>query len=103
MTCLAGEIYDVVVDLRKDSPTYCDWISVNLTPENGQSIHVPKGCANSFLTLKNETFVHYYSSQKYEPNYERGINYKDPLFKFKWPHNPNVISEKDDSHEFYSA
>ena len=103
MTCLSGEIYDVVVDLRKDSPTYCNWISVNLTPENGQSIHVPKGCANSFLTLKNETLVHYYSSQKYEPNYENGINFKDPLFKFNWPHNPEIISEKDDNHEFYSA
>tara|TARA_Y100000996_G_scaffold173033_2_gene134444 strand:- start:7384 stop:7908 length:525 start_codon:yes stop_codon:yes gene_type:complete len=101
MTCVAGEIYDVVVDLREDSPTYSHWISVTLNPENGQSIHVPKGCANSFLTLKDETLVHYYSSQKYEPNYERGVNYLDPKFNFKWPHKPRVISDKDKSHKFF--
>ena len=99
MTCLIGEIYDVVVDLRENSPTYCEWISVNLNPENGLSIHIPKGCANSFLTLKNDTLVHYYSSQKYEPSYEKGVNYLDPKFNFNWPHKPLVISDKDRDHK----
>ena len=101
LTVLRGCVFDVVVDLRKDSPTYSHWISVTLNPENGHSIHVPKGCANSFLTLKDETLVHYYSSQKYEPNYERGVNYLDPKFNFKWPHKPRVISDKDKSHKFF--
>tara|TARA_A100001037_G_C15154127_1_gene642506 strand:- start:23269 stop:23796 length:528 start_codon:yes stop_codon:yes gene_type:complete len=101
MTCLSGEIYDVVVDLREDSPTYLDWISATLNPENGLSIHVPKGCANSFLTLKDDTLVHYYSSQKYEPNYEKGINYMDPKFNFEWPQTPLIVSDKDQGHKFF--
>lgn len=101
MTCLSGEIYDIVVDVRKESPTYCQWFSAVLNPQNGLSIHVPKGCANSFLTIKNNTLVHYYSSQKYEPNHERGINYLDPKFNFKWPHEPLVVSDKDKNHKYW--
>ena len=101
MTCISGEIYDIILDLRKDSPTYCEWTSVVLNPENGISIHVPKGCANAFLTIKNDTLVHYYSSQKYEPNHERGVNYMDPKFKFIWPNDPLIVSDKDKGHPLF--
>ena len=96
MTCVSGEIYDVVVDLRKDSPTYCDWISVNLSPENGHSIHVPKGCANAYLTLNKKTWVLYLHSEFYKPGFEKSIKYNDPKFNFDWPKKIKVISKKDE-------
>ena len=98
MTCVDGEIYDVVVDLRKESETYKKWISTILNPQNRLSIHVPKGCANAFLTMKNNTLVHYYSSEIYSPDHERGVNYKDPEFNFEWPIQPQIISKKDSNH-----
>ncbi len=67
------------------------------------SFHVPPGCANAFLTLEDDTLAHYYCSQSYNPDAERGIRYNDPLFNFKWPiEKPTHISEKDDSWEDYS-
>ena len=58
-------------------------------------LYVPKGCANAFMTLKEHTIIHYYCSQYYNPNYEQGIRFNDPIFKFKWPMKPKVISSKD--------
>jgi len=99
LSCLAGEIYDVVVDLRKKSKTYKKWISFKLNDKNRYSIHVPPGCANAFLTLKKNCIIHYYCSKSYAPKFEKGIRYDDPAFKFKWPKKPNVISKKDLSHK----
>ena len=62
-------------------------------------LHVPKGCANSFMTLKNNTIIHYYCSQYYNPKNEKGIRYNDPTFRFKWPIKPKIISNKDISHK----
>ena len=62
-------------------------------------IHIPKGCANSFITLKHNTIIHYYSSQYYKPKYEKGIRYNDPIFDFKWPMKPKIISNKDLNHK----
>lgn len=95
MTILKGRIYDIIVDLRKDSNTYLKWISLELTPEMRSSFHVPPGCANAFLTMEDDTLVHYYCSYPYTPKAERGIRYNDPLFKFIWPTNPVHISDKD--------
>lgn len=95
MTILKGRIYDIIVDLRKNSNTYLKWISLELTPEMRSSFHVPPGCANAFLTMEDDTLVHYYCSYPYTPKAERGIRYNDPLFKFIWPINPVHISDKD--------
>tara|TARA_Y100000590_G_scaffold470570_1_gene666446 strand:- start:5637 stop:6167 length:531 start_codon:yes stop_codon:yes gene_type:complete len=103
MTILKGRIYDIIVDLRKESESYLKWFSFELSPEMRTSFHVPPGCANAFLTLEDDTLVHYYCSQSYNPEAERGIRYNDPLFNFKWPiKKPIHISEKDDSWEDYS-
>ncbi|OGN04119.1 MAG: dTDP-4-dehydrorhamnose 3,5-epimerase [Candidatus Yanofskybacteria bacterium RIFCSPHIGHO2_01_FULL_44_17] len=95
LSCLRGAIYDVVVDLRSDSPTYLEWVAIELNEDNRKSIHVPPGCANSFLTLADNSLIHYYCSEFYEGSAERGIRYNDPLFNFKWPAKPAVISDKD--------
>ena len=98
MSCLKGAIYDVVVDLREHSPTYLKWIAVELDDTNRQSIHVAPGCANAFLTLKDDSIIQYYCSESYAPAHERGVRFDDPLFSFKWPRKPAFISDKDLNH-----
>jgi dTDP-4-dehydrorhamnose 3,5-epimerase len=102
LSCISGRFFDVVIDLRKKSKTYKKWISVILSSENRQMLHVPKGCANSFMTLKNNTIIHYYCSQYYHPNYEKGIRYNDSAFKIKWPMKPKIISKKDKNFKNYT-
>lgn len=101
MQCIVGAIFDIVVDIRKDSKTYLQWTSFEFTEKDNLSLHVPKGCANAFLTLKPNTLVHYNSSYEYSPSNEKGIRYNDPLFNFKWKTDPQVISEKDLNHLDY--
>ncbi len=101
LTCIKGSIYNVTLDLRKKSKTYKKWLSFYINDKNKYSIHVPKGCANAFLTLTNNTIVHYYCSQKYYPKKEKGIRYNDPIFKIKWPKKPRIISKKDKSHKIF--
>jgi len=98
LSCLKGSIYDIIVDLRPESPTYMQWVSFELNEDNRQTIHIAPGCANAFLTLEDNCLIHYYCSQPYTPNAERGIRYNDPAFDFKWPHEPAAISEKDLNH-----
>jgi|TARA_B100000953_G_scaffold299955_1_gene302008 dTDP-4-dehydrorhamnose 3,5-epimerase len=101
LSCLKGSIYDIIVDVRPQSPTYMQWISIELNEENRYSIHIAPGCANAFLTMEDNCLIHYYCSQPYTPEAERGIQYNDPAFKFEWPTEPAVISEKDLSHPDY--
>jgi dTDP-4-dehydrorhamnose 3,5-epimerase len=96
MTILKGGVYDIIVDLRKESRTYLKWVSLEFSADTRTSFHVPSGCANAFLTMEDNTLVHYYSSYPYMPEAERGIRYNDPLLKFKWPvEKPVHISDKD--------
>jgi dTDP-4-dehydrorhamnose 3,5-epimerase len=98
LSCLRGGIYDIVVDLRKNSPTYLSWVAVELNEVNRNSVHVPPGCANAFLTLQDNSLIQYYCSEAYAPTHERGIRFDDPLFSFTWPATPAVISDKDRAH-----
>jgi dTDP-4-dehydrorhamnose 3,5-epimerase len=93
--CIQGSIYDIVVDLRKESQTYLQWESFQIDDSDNTSIYVPKGCANAFLTLKPNTLCNYYFSSDFSPDHYKGIRYDDPLFKFQWVKEPKVISEKD--------
>ena len=102
LSCLKGKIYDIVVDLRHNSKTYKKWLSFNLSDKNRTSIHIPRGCANAFLTLQDDCVIHYYCSNNYSPKNERGIRYNDPLFNFIWPAKPKIISMKDLNHLDYS-
>jgi dTDP-4-dehydrorhamnose 3,5-epimerase len=95
ISCLKGGVYDVIVDLRPNSKTFKKWLSFKLNDKNRYSLLIPKGCANAFLTLKDNTILHYYCSQRYNPNYECGVRYNDPAFVFKWPTKVKTISKKD--------
>jgi len=95
LSCIKGAIFDVIVDLREDSKSYLKWESFELTEENRLSLYLPKGCANAYLTLQDNTWIFYYHSEYYSPMAEAGIRYNDPLFDFKWPAEPKIISHKD--------
>ena len=95
LSCLIGSIFDIVVDIRPNSNTFLKWLSVELSATNRNSIYLPPGCANAYLTTDNQSVIHYYMSEVYAPASYRGFNYADPQFSFSWPFEPVVISEKD--------
>ena len=93
--CTQGAIYDVVVDMRAESPTFKNWFGAELTAENHRMIYVPEGCAHGFITLKDKTEVFYQMSEFYKPESAHGIRWDDPVFKIIWPAKVQVISERD--------
>jgi dTDP-4-dehydrorhamnose 3,5-epimerase len=93
--CTKGAIYDVVVDLRPDSPTFRQWIGVILTAANHHMVHVPEGCGHGFLTLENGSEIFYQMSQFYDADSARGVRWDDPAFQISWPERVEVISERD--------
>lgn len=97
MRCVRGAIYDVIIDLRPGSPTRNQWLGVELSEDNRSMLYVPKGFAQGFQTLEDDTEVLYSVSSMYHPESEGGVRYNDPAFKIKWPLNVAVISEKDKS------
>ena len=100
--CTAGEIYDVAVDLRPESPTYREWVAVQLTENNRRAVYIPEGCAHGFQTLVDNTEVYYQISEFYHPEAARGIRWDDPAFGIVWPLRGKVIlSTKDSSYADY--
>ena len=95
LACVTGAIYNVVLDLRRKSKTYQQWEGIEISAEKRQTIHVPAGCANAFLTLEDNTIVHYYMSEFFVPETYQGIRYNDPFFRVEWPFEPKVISDRD--------
>jgi len=93
--CSRGAIYDVIVDLRKDSQTYKQWLGIELSATNGRMIYIPEGFAHGFITLTDDTEVVYQMTQFYQPGSERGYRWNDPAFWINWPFDPLIISEKD--------
>lgn len=93
--CLRGAVYDVVIDIRPDSPTYRQWVGVELTAESQQAFYVPRGLAHGFQTLADDTEIVYHVAQAYAPQAESGIRYDDPAFDINWPLPVSEISEKD--------
>lgn len=90
-----GAIYDVIIDLRPESPTYKGWIGVELTADNRRALFVPEGFAHGFQTLADDTEVIYQVSAFYAPGAEGGLRYNDPAFAISWPLPATVISAKD--------
>lgn len=95
ITCLQGEIFDVVLDLRKKSKTFKKWIGRKLNDKNRKMLVVPRGCAHGFLTLKKNTLVTYYVTNFYNSKKEGGVRYNDKCFKINWPQKIRNISKKD--------
>lgn len=92
---VAGAIFDVVVDLRADSPAYARWFGIELTADNLRALHIPPGCAHGFLTLAANSVLHYQMSVPFEADASAGVRWNDPRIAIAWPFEPSVISERD--------
>jgi dTDP-4-dehydrorhamnose 3,5-epimerase len=95
--CTRGAVFGVMLDLRRDSPTFKQSQGFELTEENHKSIFIPGGCAAGYQTLKDSSEVVYLVSEFYSPGSEEGIRYNDPMFGIEWPTEVKVVSEKDAS------
>ena len=96
VSCTNGSIYDVVIDLRRDSLTYCQWVATELSEENFKMMYIPRRCAHGFQTLMDEAIVYYQMMEFFHPECARGVRWDDPAFGIKWPTIQTVIvSEKD--------
>ncbi|HNP49498.1 MAG TPA: dTDP-4-dehydrorhamnose 3,5-epimerase [Bacteroidia bacterium] len=98
--CIRGSIWDVVVDLRKDSSTFLKWKSFELSAENKVMLLVPSGMAHGYITLENQSELIYLHTSTYQPNSEGGIRYDDPLLKLQLPIPIEVVSDRDRSYSF---
>lgn len=93
--CAQGGIYDVIVDIRADSPTYRQSVGVELTAENRRALYIPEGCAHGFQTLEDATEVFYMITAFYTPAAARGMRWDDPAIAVTWPLPISVISDRD--------
>jgi dTDP-4-dehydrorhamnose 3,5-epimerase len=94
--CTRGAIYDVIIDLRADSPTFRQWVAVELTEDNRRMLYIPEGFAHGFQTLEDNTEVFYQISEFYHPESARGVRWDDPAFGIDWPpEDQRVISARD--------
>jgi dTDP-4-dehydrorhamnose 3,5-epimerase len=103
MRCTKGAIYDVIIDLRKDSPTFKQWIGLELTEDNYKMLYVPEKFAHGFITLTDNSEVTYLVTQFYTPGAEAGIRFDDPNFNIEWPVPVKVVSEKDIAHPDFDS
>jgi dTDP-4-dehydrorhamnose 3,5-epimerase len=93
--CICGSMYDVIVDLRGDSPSFMRHFGVTLTPRNRRMVYVPSGFAHGFQTLEDETEVFYQISEFYSPAHSRGVRWDDPAFNIQWPAADRIIADRD--------
>jgi dTDP-4-dehydrorhamnose 3,5-epimerase len=95
VTCTAGAVFDVMVDLRPGFPSFGKWFSIELTADNNKTLYVPEGFAHGFLTLEHRSVVQYHMSEYYHPEAAAGVRWDDPSFGINWPIVPSVISSRD--------
>jgi dTDP-4-dehydrorhamnose 3,5-epimerase len=100
--CVRGRIFDVAVDLRRDSPTYRDWHGVELSAENRLAFYIPAGLAHGFQTLTDDCEVLYQMGHRYVPEAARGVRWDDPAFGIEWPEPPGklIVSTKDRAYTY---
>ena len=101
--CTKGALYDVIIDLRPNSPTHRHWLGVELTAENGRMLYVPEGFAHGSQSLEDDTELCYLTSQPYAPELARGVRFDDPAFGIEWPMNIQEISDVDKNWPDYCA
>ena len=97
--CIRGSVYDVIIDIRKDSPTFLQYYSAELSERNMLSFYIPQGFAHGFQTLEDNTHLIYHHTAYYTPGYEAAIRYSDPAVGINWPMPVSVITEKDLNHD----
>jgi len=93
--CTRGAMFDVVIDLRTESPSFGEWYGTELSANNGRMMYVPEHCAHGFQTLEEETEMYYMTSGFYDPDSVRGVRFDDPAFNIQWPLVATVVSEQD--------
>lgn len=98
VTCIAGRVWDCLLDLRVDSPTYCKWFGTYLSAQEGLALYVPKGVAHGFITLEEACGFLYQVTHCYDPGRERGVRWNDPAFSIAWPMQPLLLSPRDQAH-----
>ena len=101
--CTMGAIYDVIIDLRPNSPTFKEWFSLELTAKNRKMIYIPEGVSHGFMTLDDNTEVFYQMSEFYAPECARGVRWNDPAFDIVWPGDVTVISERDNQYPDFTT
>ena len=101
--CVKGVIYDVIIDLRPYSSTYCQWLGVELSAEKREMLYVPEDFAHGFQTLEDDTVVFYQISEFYHPECARGTRWDDPVFNIDWPISPCILSNKDANYPDYKS
>ena len=95
VSVISGEIFDIAVDIRKDSKTYGKWVSQILSEKNHKMLYIPEGFAHGFCTLSDTAYVLYKVTNEYSPENERGIIWNDPNVSISWPIENLIVSEKD--------
>lgn len=93
--CTRGSIFDVVLDLRPDSPSHGNWYGAELSAENGHMLYVPEDCAHGYQTLEDDTEVFYMTSEFYTPSAAGGVRFDDPAFGIQWPMTATMVSDQD--------
>jgi dTDP-4-dehydrorhamnose 3,5-epimerase len=93
--CTRGRIFDVAVDVRRDSPTFRRWFGVGLDPIRASALYIPAGVAHGFLTIEPDSDVFYQIDRQYRPGFDAGVRWNDPLFAIAWPAEPVVIDPRD--------
>jgi len=96
--CTRGAIWDCLIDLRPDSPTFKLWVAETLTQENRRLLYAPSGVAHGFLTLEPNSEVFYEIADDYVPEAAKGVRWNDPAFAIEWPEAPELMSERDRSY-----
>ena len=97
--CVRGKVFDVIIDVRKDSPTFLQWYGVELSPDLMNMIYIPEGFAHGFQTLNDDCELIYFHSEFYTPGAEGGILYNDPAVGITWPMQVTSVSQRDMSHD----
>ena len=100
--CTRGRIYDVIVDLRRNGPTFMRWWSIELSADNRHMLYIPKGLAHGFLTVEDACEVAYQMSTPYHPESARGFRFDDPAFAIEWPFAPTTIGSRDLAFDTFS-
>jgi len=96
MRCTCGAVFDALIDLRPESPTFKQWVGVELSADNHKMLYVPAGCAHGYQTLCDDAEVFYPVTMAYHPENELGIRWDDPAFNIEWPEKTNaILSDKD--------
>ncbi|MCD7878883.1 MAG: dTDP-4-dehydrorhamnose 3,5-epimerase [Candidatus Gastranaerophilales bacterium] len=102
VSCFKGRIFDVLADIRKDSPTYLQWVGTELSEHNGKMLYIPSGVAHGFQTLEDDSYVYYQLGEFFKPEYYMGVRWNDQAFGIEWPDcKERIMNERDKNYDLW--